>query len=195
MTRAYSERFDRAVALAVRSFRSELRKCTSVPYITHLFSVCAKVGEHGGDEDQLIAAMLHDYVEDIPGATIEEVRSQFGDRVATMVDALSDCNGSPKPPWKERKSAYIAHLPGQPTSIKLISAADKLHNCSSILLDHKTMGDQVFDRFKPTKVQTLWYYRSVVTALSTNWDHPLLDELREAVDALHALPTQFEAAK
>ncbi len=185
MTTAYTERLDRALALAAESFRGTFRKSTKVPYLTHLLAVCASVGEHGGDEDQMIAAVLHDYLEDVDGARVEDLSGPFGERVARLVLALSDSVSSPKPPWKERKEKYLQHLRAEPAEVKLISAADKLHNCRSILRDHYAQGDAVFSRFTASKDQTLWYYRSVTAALAEGWDHPILKELKEAVHDLH----------
>lgn len=183
----YSHRFDEAVALAVSSFRGKVRKTTTIPYVTHLFSVCALVGEHGGDEDQMIAAILHDYLEDIVGATEEELHRRFGERVTRLVVALSDTVVHPKPPWKQRKQTYLAHLRYAPPEVKLISAADKLHNCSSILRDHAQVGDTVFDRFSAPKPETLWYFAEVHRSLAHEWRHPLCDELAVSVRKLQAL--------
>ncbi len=184
---AYSRRFDRAVALALDSFRPIVRKGSGVPYATHLLSVTALVGEYGGDEDQLCAAILHDYIEDIPGATEEKLAEEFGDRVAKMVVALSDCEGEPKPPWRERKMAYLAHLKHEDPDIKLISCADKLHNATTIVMDHKRIGNSIFERFRGKKDGTLWYYDAVVHALAHGWESRLLDRLDEVVDEIHVL--------
>ena len=182
---AYSPRFDDAVAYAIDSFRHTWRKGTGIPYITHLLAVTALVGEHGGDEDQLIAAVLHDTLEDVRGATEASLAERFGPRVARLVRALSDSTTHPKPPWRSRKEAYLAHLRDAPAEVKLVSAADKLHNCSTIVRDHRQVGDAVFERFTGRRDGTLWYYRQVVVALSHGWDSPLLDELRRSVAELH----------
>ena len=182
---AYSPRFDRAVALAVDAFRGVRRKGSDVPYVTHLLMVCAIVGEYGGDEDQLIAAVLHDYLEDIEGASADALRAEFGERVTELVLALSDTTTHPKPPWLERKEAYVKRLRDEPDDAKLICAADKLHNCRTILADHARIGEAIFARFRPTKAQTLWYYRTCLDALGTGWNHPILTELTDAVRRLH----------
>lgn len=186
MRPAYSRRFDEAVALALDAFRHEVRKGTHVPYMTHLLAVTALVGEHGGDEDQLIAAVLHDWLEDIEGSSVEVLTERFGPRVAGLVVALTDATERPKPAWRERKERYLAHLAIEPADVKLISAADKLHNCRSIRRDHLAMGDAIYDRFTGRKEGTLWYYRAVVEALAVGWSSPLLDELRREVEALVA---------
>lgn len=181
----YSPRLDDALALATDAFRHVVRKGSGVPYLTHLLQVMVTVGEHGGDEDQMIAAVLHDYLEDIEGATRDGLEARFGARVGGFVEALSDTVVRPKPPWKERKLAYIEVLRGKSADLKLVSAADKHHNASSILRDHGRVGDAVFERFTASKEQTLWYYRAVTAALGDGWSHPLHDELCEVVGRIH----------
>lgn len=182
----YSDRLDRAIALATDSFRGVRRKGTSIPYLTHLFQVMVYVGEYGGDEDQLIAAVLHDYIEDIDGADHADVAGRFGERVAGMVSALSDAVEQPKPPWEQRKRAYLSHLRTSAADVKLVSCADKLHNAESIHRDLLDVGDAIWDRFTPAREDTLWYYRGLVTALGDGWSSPLLDRLEGEVRALHA---------
>lgn len=184
----YSARVDDALALAADAFRNVIRKGSGVPYLTHLLQVMVYVGEHGGDEDQLIAAVLHDYLEDVEGATAEELRERFGDRVARLVEGMSDSVTHPKPPWKERKQRYLDALADKPAELKLICCADKLHNARSIRRDRAVVGEAIWDRFNASRDQTLWYYRSLVAALATGWSHPLLRELEAEVEALHRQP-------
>ncbi len=186
MTPCYSDRLDRAIALATHAFRGIRRKGTDIPYLSHLFQVMVHVAEAGGDEDQLIAAVLHDYLEDIEGATADELERDFGPRVARLVVGLSDATSQPKPPWRPRKEAYLAHLRASPAELKLVSCADKLHNAQSICRDLVAVGDAVWDRFTASRDETLWYYRSLVGALGNGWDSPLLTRLEAAVTALHA---------
>jgi GTP pyrophosphokinase len=183
----YSERLDHALAFIAAAFRTHVRKGSGVPYLSHLLAVAALVSEHGGDEEQTIAALCHDYLEDVEGARIEDLVNAFGPRVARLVEALSDSAGHPKPPWQERKQAYLARLAAEPPELKLISAADKLHNAGSILRDHRALGDRVWDRFTANREQTLWYYEAVVQALGTGWTHPLLDDLERVVAELQAV--------
>ena len=101
--------------------------------------------------------------------------------------ALSDTVVQPKPPWLDRKLSYLTHLVDEPAEVKLISAADKLHNCSSIVRDYKHLGEEIFERFNAKRTGTLWYYRSVVAALSNNWSHWLVEDLRSKVIELHEI--------
>jgi GTP pyrophosphokinase len=180
----YSPRIADALAFVAEAFRHQMRKGSNIPYLTHLLAVMVLVAEHGGDEDQMLAALLHDYLEDIEGSSAHEIEARFGARVAELVIALSDTVVRPKPPWEERKRAYLATLSTKPPDLKLISAADKLHNARSLIRDYAVLGDALWDRFTATREQTLWYYRSVVVALATGWQHALLRELELTVDEL-----------
>lgn len=188
MSECYTQRFDDAAAFAIAAFRGNTRKSSAVPYITHLFSVCALVGEYGGDEDQMIAALLHDWLEDIPGAKETMLRHRYGDRVTRLVVALSDSSapepGSQKTEWLPRKQAYLEHLRHADPEVKLVSCADKLHNCMTIRADHASVGNAVFGRFTGRQDGTLWYYDTVCHALGENWDGPMLRRLRGEVDGL-----------
>jgi (p)ppGpp synthase/HD superfamily hydrolase len=181
---AYTERFDEAVALAVSAFRPVFRKRSSIPYVAHLFSVTALVAENGGDEDLLCAAMLHDYLEDIAPDGVGLLRARFGERVASIVVALSDAMEHPKPPWRERKERYVAHLRHADPSVKLVSAADKLHNVRSTRSDVAREGLPAFRRFAGEVDGTLWYYDAICDALADGWEAPLLTLLRHEVEGL-----------
>ncbi len=182
----YSSRLDDALAFAAAAFRDRRRKGTDIPYLTHLLQVMVYVGEHGGDEEQMVAAVLHDYLEDIEGATSQELRERFGERVARLVEGLSDCTTQPKPPWEQRKRDYLEKLRTAAPELKLISAADKLHNAQSVRRDLMRMGEGIFGRFSASREQTLWYYRAVTRALEEGFEHALVAELREEVERLHA---------
>lgn len=187
MAALYSERLDEALRLAAAAFREERRKGTDIPYLSHLLQVAVYVAEHGGDEEQMIAAVLHDYLEDIEGSSEAELRERFGARVARLVVGLSDTVERPKPPWRQRKESYLAHLRGEPAELKLISTADKLHNARCINRDVKRDGAGVWDRFSASKSEVCWYYRGVVAALGSGWRHALLDELKLEVETMHEL--------
>lgn len=183
-------RFDRAFALASELHAAQRRKGTEIPYISHLMGVASLVLEDGGDEDEAIAALLHDAVEDQGGqATLGRIRRQFGKRVAAIVEACSDTDVRPKPEWHERKKAYIAHLhdPDLPAGTVRVSLADKLHNARAILFDLRA-GRDVFDRFSAGREDQLWYYGALADAFAKVSDSPMVAELRRVVDELRAPP-------
>lgn len=188
----YGERMGEALRYAAETFSRRARKGRSldgheVPYLSHLLSVTALVMEHGGDEEECVAAVLHDTLEDIEGASVEELETRFGARVATLVVALSDAIGPlHKAPWRERKESYLEHLRGAPASVKLVSAADKLHNVRCLRSDFHARGAQAFAPFKGGVDGTLWYYRAAVEALSSNYSHSIVDQLARTVDGLIA---------
>jgi (p)ppGpp synthase/HD superfamily hydrolase len=171
-----TDRFEKALLFAARRHAKQKRKGTEVPYVSHLLAVCALVIEQGGTEDEAIAALLHDAIED-RAATLDEIRDRFGDKVAGIVIGCSDTDEYPKPPWKARKTAYIEHVKSAGPSERLVSAADKLHNAQSILRDYRLEGERVWDRFNADKQQTLWYYRELVKALRLHGSNPLVDQL------------------
>lgn len=186
----YDARLGDALKLAADAFAHIPRKGTGIPYLSHLLAVSTMVMEHGGSADQCIAAVLHDYLEDIPGASEAALEARFGPNVATLVRALSDTTHSEhKEPWLERKQRYIAHLRTTSDEVRLICCADKIHNARSLLRDRRVLGDALFERFHATKEQTFWYYDEVVNALGEGWSHPLLEELRGHVEELVRSPT------
>ncbi len=183
-----SSRFQQALIYATDVHAAQLRKGTPVPYVSHILIVAGLVLEQGGDEDEAIAALLHDAVEDQGGeARLADIRTRFGDRVADIVLGCSDTTVKPKPPWEERKRRYLAHLPTSSASDRLVSAADKLANARSILADYRVMGDDVWQRFNANRDQILWYYRSLVTAFRQAGDSPLAAELDRVVTELEAV--------
>ncbi len=183
-----SERFTNALVFATQLHATQTRKGSGVPYITHLLGVASIALEYGANEDEAIAALLHDAIEDQGGAaTREEIRRRFGDTVTEIVDGCTDSDTTPKPPWRQRKEAYITHLTTASASVRLVSAADKLHNARSILKDYRLLGESVWDRFKGGKSGTLWYYRSILKAFQQAESTPLIDELDRVVSELEQL--------
>jgi (p)ppGpp synthase/HD superfamily hydrolase len=158
----FGDRFIAALDLTVRTHAEQARKQTEIPYVGHLLAVCSLVIEDGGTEDESIAALLHDAVEDGGGAPmLQQIREEFGENVAAIVDACSDTDQVPKPPWFERKKDYLVHLEDADAQTLRVSCADKLHNVSSIVRDHGVIGSQIWDRFSATREQTIWYYTSL----------------------------------
>ena len=183
-----SKRFNQALAYAAELHAEQPRKGTTIPYISHPLAVAAIVLEHGGDEDEAIAALLHDAIEDAGGDSVRrEIRARFGDAVEEIVEGCTDSDVTPKPPWRERKEAYIEHAKDASRSVLLVSASDKLHNGRAILSDYRSLGESLWGRFNGGKEGTLWYYRSLVTVFR---NHPLAN--RPLVDELDRVVTETE---
>jgi len=188
----YTERFERALIYAHQLHKVQRRKGTGIPYISHLLAVTSLVIEIDGDEDEAIAALLHDGPEDRGGEkTLNDIREKFGDRVADIVAECSDTFEDPKPPWKERKEKYIQNLKNASKSALKVSCADKLHNARSILFDYKIVGEELWGRFTGGKEGTLWYYKTLVdTYKETSAPNNLVRELSSVVDELMSLTSK-----
>jgi (p)ppGpp synthase/HD superfamily hydrolase len=185
-----TDRFGDALLLAFDLHRHQRRKGSGIPYIAHVLAVSALVIEDGGDEDEAIAALLHDSVEDHGDRiSLAEITMKFrSPRVAEIVRACTDTDpdhrGGDKGPWKLRKQLYVAHVRTGPASLR-VSLADKLHNARSILGDHEEYGDAVFERFTASKEDTLWYYRELVLAFrDAGVRGRMIDEFDRTVTAL-----------
>jgi (p)ppGpp synthase/HD superfamily hydrolase len=196
-----SGRFDAALHYATRHHSRQLRKGTPIPYAAHILAVASLVLEMHGDEDEAIAALLHDVVEDGGGRdALAQIESEFGPAVAALVMANSDTldpkdddNGGGAR-WYARKRAYVDAFPTKSPAALRVSLADKVHNARSILLDYRTLGDALWARFgQGLGLATRVYYRELVAAFERERDRlgpaaqPYVDELRRTVDAITAL--------
>jgi (p)ppGpp synthase/HD superfamily hydrolase len=184
-----TSRFFYAIAYAAEAHKAQVRKSTNIAYISHPFGVASLVLEAGGDEDQAIAALLHDVAEDCGGESrITEIASLFGPRVAHIVRGCSDslaANEAEKAPWKERKEAHLSHLRNSDEDILLVTAADKTHNARAIATDIQHIGEKVWERFNSDSSSILWYYNSMLTVLEERGVTPsLLNPLKTAISIM-----------
>jgi (p)ppGpp synthase/HD superfamily hydrolase len=194
-------RFDAALHYATRHHARQLRKGTPVPYAAHLLAVASLALEMHGDEDEAIGALLHDVVEDGGGrAALAEIAGVFGAAVAAIVAANSDTldpkddNKRGGAGWYARKRAYVDAFTTKSPAALRVSLADKVHNARSILLDYRTLGDDLWARFGQGQgLATRVYYRELAAAFERERDRlgpaaqPYVDELRRTVDAITAL--------
>jgi hypothetical protein len=179
--------FETALAYAAQVHAGHPRKGTRIPYVSHLLAVAALVLEDGGNEEQAIAALLHDAVEDRGGAErLADIESRFGREVAAIVLGCSDSYTIPKPPWRERKDRYIAHLGGADPRVVRVSLADKVHNARALLLDYREHEEELWRRFDPESDQ-LWYYRALANAFREVSDSRLVAELERLTTELEDL--------
>lgn len=188
-----TEHFDRAVQYANRIHADQTRKGTDVPYMTHLLGVASLVLENGAQsEEEVIGALLHDAAEDQGGRPrLEDIREQFGERVGHIVDACTDSYDNPKPPWRPRKEAYVAHVRervergGDEPALR-VSLADKLHNTRAIIADVRESGEALFESFNGKKDGTIWYYAALVEAFR-GFPNRMVGELEREVTELRRL--------
>jgi (p)ppGpp synthase/HD superfamily hydrolase len=188
MSTILTDRFCDALVYVTKLHANQVRKLSDAPYVSHLLRVAGIVLEHGADEDEAIAALLHDAIEDQGGRqTHDAIFERFGSRVATIVAGCSDTDVNPKPPWRERKDAYLNHLRTASASERLVVAADKLDNCRSLVAGYRQWGDSLWARFHGGREGTLWYFQRVVVILREADPNVLVDDLTREVALLEQL--------
>jgi (p)ppGpp synthase/HD superfamily hydrolase len=186
-----TERFEAALVYAHQLHRHQIRKASSTPYIAHLLAVAALVLEDGGSEDEAIAALLHDAVEDQGGqATRTEIAQRFGDGVVAIVDGCTESDTIPKPPWRDRKQRYLEQLRQGSPSVRRVALADKLHNARSFLQDYRQQGDSLWSAFASGQEGLLWFYHSLLDLYQSTSASPMVEELRRVVAQLEQRITQ-----
>jgi (p)ppGpp synthase/HD superfamily hydrolase len=190
-----TNRFEEALVYAAQIHKKQWRKGSHIPYISHLLSVAALVLEDGGDEDQAIAALLHDAVEDQGGLERKaDIEKKFGEHIAQIVLGCSDAFSVPKPAWRKRKETYLRHLAQASPEVIRVSMADKVHNARTILADYRRSGDEIWGRFKGGKEGTLWYYHELIKAYPSTGDGFLLAELKRIISELDQLIAENDQA-
>ncbi len=189
-----SPRLQAALDLAYQIHGHAARKTSNVPVLAHLLAVCKLVQEDGGDEDEAIAALLHDTLEDAPEQiTRPEVEQRFGGRVLAIIEAATDTPadyaGGPKPPWDHRKQAYLDHISRVDPTLLRVTIADKVDNARSLLSDYRRLGDDLWSHFRAGREKQIWYYQACLSAYrGAGWGKsPLWLELHRLVDELTRL--------
>lgn len=178
-----SVRLFTALQLAFGLHGRDARKACQVPAMAHLLSVCALVQTDGGDEDEAVAALLHDALEDKADIiNREDIRAMFGEKVLQIVDISSDTaadfTGGVKAPWEERKRFYLDSVRRADSALLRVTVADKIDNARAILADHRRIGDKVWGRFNAPRGKILWYYTEAINAYKqAGVKSPLLDDL------------------
>jgi GTP pyrophosphokinase len=193
------ERFDRALVYAAQIHAAQVRKGNNVPYISHLMAASSLVLEHGGNEDEAIAALLHDAAEDQGGEPrLDDIRHRFGEAVADIVRGCSDSlvvDPAMKEEWHARKRRYIKHLASASPSVRLVSCADKLHNARCTLADLRRDGaGATYGKFNSNADDHLWYYDSLVNAFKEHGPAELAQELERTVARMKELSGADQAS-
>jgi (p)ppGpp synthase/HD superfamily hydrolase len=184
------DRFEAALRLALRVHGQDQRKVSGVPYLAHLLSVCSLVLNDGGSEDEAIAALLHDTLEDHPQeVTRQQLEDQFGPRVRRLVEVCTDTpvdySGGPRPEWHGRKRAYLEHIGRTPPADLRVPLADKLDNARAMLADYRQGGAAIWAHFTVGQEGQLWFYGAAIAAFrQAGVRSPLLEELSRVVEEL-----------
>jgi (p)ppGpp synthase/HD superfamily hydrolase len=181
-------RFEEALLYATRLHATQTRKASDIPYVSHLMAVAGLTLEYGGDENEAIAALLHDAVEDQGGEdTRLEILETFGPTITDIVDGCTDADTFPKPPWRPRKEAFMESLRASSDSVRLVVACDKLHNARAMVKDYRVCGEALWSRFSGGREGMLWYYRTIVDVLHSDRTSLVVEELNRVVTDLEAL--------
>lgn len=177
-----TDRFQRALVLAHQLHANQVRKVSGIPYIAHLLSVTALVLEDGGTEDEAIAALLHDAIEDQGGeATRQVIYAQFGDAVVHIIDGCTESSDVPKPPWKQRKLQYLQQVRSASVSVRRVSLADKLHNARSLVAELRQWGNATWSYFNASPQDILWFYQSLLEIYLATGADAMTEALQQAV--------------
>lgn len=186
--------FEDALTFVTMLHANQLRKGTDTPYIAHLLAVASLVLEHGGGRDEAIAALLHDSIEDqaehYPGgaaALRTEIVARYGQSVLDLVEACTDADVVPKPPWRARKESYISHLDHVSPGARLVSCADKLHNARAIVADLRIHGYALWQRFNGGREGSLWYYQALSGRFQQLGPNVMAGELARVVEDMKKL--------
>jgi len=194
-----SETFDRALVFASRLHRKQLRKTSGAPYVAHLLGVAALVLEDGGSEDEAIAALLHDSIEDqaryYPGGAAQlaaDIEREFGAEAARIVEACTERSspierGIPdkRQRWRVHRQAYIDGVAAKDSSVRRVSCADSLYNVRAMTRDYLRLGDKIWERFLTgSRDDQLWAYDGIARALVRGGGGALAQELDRAVEEL-----------
>lgn len=193
MPMTWTPRIDRALAVAARLHEGQYRKGDPTPYVYHPIAVALIVSDFTESEDVVVAALLHDVLEDVPPGTYsaEDMAAEFGAEVTALVQGVSEPKvaGAPKRPWQERKEGYLRRLAGEQDGCLLISAADKIHNLRSMAAVHERLGGDAWGLFNADPDAKLWFYHSVADLVAERFgdDAPVTRSLAEAVSAVDAI--------
>lgn len=192
MPMTWTPTIDRALAVAARCHAGQTRKDEPTPYIAHPVAVAMIVSDFTEDQDVVVAALLHDILEDVPPSVYaaEDMSAEFGERVTEMVRGVSEekTAGEETPPWRIRKEGYLAALTDDSEECLLISAADKIHNLRSMVTAHDKLGDAMWDVFNAGPAEKLWFYEAIAETVTERLgDCEASRQLRRAVEDIAAL--------
>lgn len=192
-TTKLTAKYESALIFANRLHQDQIRKINGTPYVSHLLSVSAFVLEDGGSEEEAIAALLHDAIEDQGGEkTGDLIREQFGDQVADIVEGCTEKQIHPQPSWKIKKQNYLDNLKNASPEVCRVALADKLHNAISNIEEFHQHGINIWSNFAEGEEGLIWFYDSIVKVIKeTNYSGLLLDRLKRTISELKTLSNKI----
>jgi GTP pyrophosphokinase len=187
----FSIKFDQALAYTAVIHAGQVRHKTRMPALAHLMGVAGLALEYGANEQEAIAALLHDAVEDAGGEDrLKDIRARFGDNVA---DIVAGCTASAKKadaPWRDVKQKFITGLGKASSSVRLVAACDKLHNARALLRNLRVQGESLWRRYPDGKDGALWYFRSLTQAFKKHGPASIGDELDRVIREIEVLASK-----
>jgi (p)ppGpp synthase/HD superfamily hydrolase len=177
--------FEAALVYATQLHAQQRRKVTHTPYIAHLLSVTALVLEDGGSEEEAIAALLHDAVEDQGGATTRaEIHRRFGSNVTAIIDGCTEPEQIPSMTWKEHKQLYLEQLRHGSPQVRRVALADKLHNARTLLINWRLAGESIWSEFRGGKENVLWLHEALLELFHQKSNSWMVEELEQVIKEL-----------
>lgn len=171
---------DRAIEVAEKAHRKQVRKGTTIAYITHPLAVGVMLAKAGCSEEVIAAGILHDTVEDA-GVKMDRIREEFGEKVASIVEKCTEPDK--RRPWNKRKKHNLDSLKDAGLDVKFVACADKLHNIRSIAREYSRVGDRVWRRFRKGREEQRWYYTSLVDSLRSRSKNASYEKLYKELQA------------
>ena len=172
----YTSYIQKAINKAADLHRGQTRKGDGLPYIVHPFSVAWILSNYTNDEDIIAAGLLHDVLEDVEGYEYEDLKRDFGEKIANIVREVSEEGedlGSKN--WEERKQKYLSHLENASFEALMICAADKIHNLISLIEGYNKQGRKVFEKFNAPIEKKMEFYGKVLEILQRKLDNKIVE--------------------
>ena len=188
-----TKKIEKAINLASQLHAGQLRKGgDSLPYISHPFAVAWILNEYSDNEDVIVAGLLHDVLEDVPGYSYDDLARDFGTEVAEIVRGVSEdkdpnAPGDDRATWLERKEKYLAVLAQGSPDAMMVSAADKIHNLRSMIAAYRQQGEELWASFNSPADKKLWFYEQVLGVVRDRVEPQLVKDLEKELETMRSL--------
>lgn len=181
----FTSKIHKAIKKASVLHLGQRRKADGTPFIMHPFSVALILSKYTDDEDIIVAALLHDVLEDVEAYTAEDLKRDFGLKITRIVEGISEdespskSSADRKASWLKRKESYLAKLRNDSFEALMISCADKIHNLISMMEEYKEQGESMWKAFNAPQDKRLWFYGEVLAILKKRLASEIVKELEK----------------